>query len=156
MNGLDQLPWREFVMFETRTAKLATVRSNGQPHVTPVGFVLDGDDVVFMTGMNSVKGKALLRGGMAALCVDEECAPFSFVIIEGTVSLSEDTDDLLTWATAVGGRYWGADRAAEFGRRNGVPGEMVVRVSPTKVVARLNGQPRQTLNLLTNPSNGTP
>ena len=86
---------------------------------------------------------------MVALCVDEECAPYSFVIVEGTVSLSEDDDDLRKWATAVGGRYWGADRAAEFGRRNGVPGEMVVRVSPTKVVARLNGQTRQTLNVRT-------
>jgi len=103
MKGMDQLPWREFVMFETRTAKVATVRSNGQPHVTPVGFVLDGDDVVFTTGMKSVKGKSLLRGGIVALCVDEECAPYSFVIIEGTVSLSEDDDDLRKWATAVGG-----------------------------------------------------
>ena len=27
----------------------------------------------------------------------------------------------------------GADRAEEFGRRNGVPGELVVRITPTKV-----------------------
>ena len=29
----------------------------------------------------------------------------------------------------------GADRAEEFGRRNGVPGELVVRVRPNKVLA---------------------
>ena len=28
----------------------------------------------------------------------------------------------------------GADRAEEYGRKNGIPGELFVRVSPTKVV----------------------
>jgi hypothetical protein len=28
----------------------------------------------------------------------------------------------------------GADKADEYGRRNGVPGELVVRVRPTKVL----------------------
>ena len=29
----------------------------------------------------------------------------------------------------------GEDRAEEFGQRNGVPGELVVRLSPTRVIA---------------------
>jgi hypothetical protein len=29
----------------------------------------------------------------------------------------------------------GAERADEFGKRNGVPGELVVRIKPTKVIA---------------------
>ena len=41
-------------------------------------------------------------------------------------------------ATRIGGRYMGADRAQEFGRRNGVPGELVVRVRPTKIVKAFN------------------
>ena len=51
---------------------------------------------------------------------------------------SEDPDELLASATAIGGRYMGADRAEEFGRRNGVPGELVVRLRPTKVIAELD------------------
>jgi len=35
-------------------------------------------------------------------------------------------------------RYVGPDRAEEFGQRNGVPGQLVVRVRPTKVVAYFN------------------
>ena len=35
----------------------------------------------------------------------------------------------------IGGRYMGADRAEEFGARNGVPGELIVRLTPTKVTA---------------------
>ena len=32
----------------------------------------------------------------------------------------------------------GADRAEEFGARNGVPGELVVRLHPSRVVATLD------------------
>jgi hypothetical protein len=32
----------------------------------------------------------------------------------------------------------GAERAEEYGRRNGVPGELVVRIKPTKVLKAFN------------------
>jgi hypothetical protein len=32
----------------------------------------------------------------------------------------------------------GADRAEEFGKRNAVPGELVVRLRPVKVLANFN------------------
>ena len=41
---------RRFMMEGTRTGKVATVRPDASPHVTPIWFVLDGDDVVLMTG----------------------------------------------------------------------------------------------------------
>ncbi len=128
--------WRAFMSAGTRTGKLATVRRDGHPHVTPVWFVLDGDDVLFNTGASSVKGRALRRDGRASLCVDNETPPFAFVLVEGTVTLSEDPAELLRWATVIGGRYMGADRAEEFGRRNAVPGELLVRLTPTKVIAQ--------------------
>lgn len=56
--------------------------------------------------------------------------------IEGEATLSEDPDELLRWATELGGRYMGSDRADEFGRRNAVEGELLVRLRPTKVLAR--------------------
>ena len=33
--------WRAFLLEGTRTGKLATVRADGTPHVTPIWFVLD-------------------------------------------------------------------------------------------------------------------
>jgi len=38
----------------------------------------------------------------------------------------------------IAARYMGPDRAAEFGKRNGVPGELIVRLRPTKVLAGFN------------------
>ncbi len=46
--------------------------------------------------------------------------------------------DHLYWATRIGGRYMGAQLAEAYGRRNTVPGEPLVRVTPEKIVARKN------------------
>ncbi|MFE1953199.1 PPOX class F420-dependent oxidoreductase [Streptomyces sp. NPDC059524] len=127
--------WRAFVSAGTRTAKLSTTRADGSPHVAPVWFVLDGEDILFNTGKDTVKGRNLARDGRLALCVDDERPPFSFVTIQGRAELSEEADELLDSATRIGARYMGADRAEEFGRRNGVPGELVVRVKIEKVVS---------------------
>ncbi|MFD5718701.1 PPOX class F420-dependent oxidoreductase [Streptomyces sp. NPDC127036] len=127
--------WRAFVSQGTRTGKLSTVRADGSPHVAPIWFVLDGEDLVFNTAKNSVKGKNLARDGRVALCVDDDRPPFAFVVLEGRAVLSEDVDDLRHWAARIGGRYMGEDRAEEFGRRNGVPGELLVRLRIEKVLA---------------------
>jgi PPOX class probable F420-dependent enzyme len=126
---------RAFLRHGTRTAKLATSGPDGQPHVMPVWFVLDHDDLVFTTGARSVKARNLRRDARAAVVVDEEVAPYAFVHIRGRVTLSEDLQDLLRFATEIGGRYMGADRAQEFGRRNAVPGELLVRLRPERVIA---------------------
>jgi PPOX class probable F420-dependent enzyme len=125
---------REFLLTGTRTAKVATVRRDGQPHVTPIWFVMDGDELVFTTGRSSVKGRALLRDGRICLCVDDERPPYAFVMIDGIVTLLDDLEQLRYWATRIGGRYMGEERAEEYGARNAVQGELVVRVRPTHVV----------------------
>ena len=121
-----------------RTAKLGVVRADGSPHVAPVWVDLDGDSVVFMTSADTIKGKAILRDPRVSLCWDDEKPPFSFVTLAGVARVSTDPDDLLAWATRIGGRYMGADRAEEYGRRNAVPPEMVVRVTPTQVTAKVD------------------
>ncbi|GGP76459.1 PPOX class F420-dependent oxidoreductase [Streptomyces sindenensis] len=127
--------WRAFLSEGTRTAKVSTVRADGRPHIAPVWFLLDGDSVVFNTGKESVKGRNLARDGQVALCVDDDRPPYAFAVVQGQAELSEDPEELLRWATRIAGRYVGADAAEEFGRRNGVPGELVVRVRIDKVVA---------------------
>lgn len=126
----------EFLGSGTRTGKLATVRADGRPHVVPVWFVVDGDDIVFTTWHESVKSLNLRRAGRAALTVDLEEPPYAYVSVEGETILSDDRDELLRIATEVGGRYMGAERADEFGRRNAVEGELVVRLRMDKLIAR--------------------
>ena len=128
--------WKDFVdALPARTAKVGVVRRDGSPQVAPVWIARDGDQVVFMTGANTVKGKAILRDGRVSLCFDNEAPPFDFVTINGTTSTSTDPDELLEWATRIAGRYMGSAQAESYGQRNAVPPEMVVRVTPTKIIA---------------------
>ena len=135
MRAMTEDQWRRFLLDAPRTAKLATVRKDGRPHVAPIWFALDGDDLVFMTWHESVKAKAIRRDPRVSLCIDDERPPFSFVMLDGTATVDEDPARLRTWAARIGGRYMGLDRAEAYGERNGVPGELLVRVAITNVVA---------------------
>jgi PPOX class probable F420-dependent enzyme len=129
---------REFLLAGTRTGKLSYAAADGRPLVAPVWFVLEDDAVVFNTGAATAKGRALRRDPRATICVDLEEPPYAFVQVQGSAELSEEPGDLIATATAIARRYMGADQAEEFGRRNGVPGELVVRLRPVKVVAHFN------------------
>ncbi|MEV4808131.1 PPOX class F420-dependent oxidoreductase [Nonomuraea sp. NPDC049421] len=127
--------WHEFVTRGARTGKFATSGADGAPHVTPVWYVFDGEDFAFTTNGDTAKARHLRRDPRAALCVDDDAPPFAYIEARGEVTLSEDLDELLDVATRAAARYVGPDQAEEFGRRNGVPGEVVVRLRPTKVIA---------------------
>jgi PPOX class probable F420-dependent enzyme len=127
--------WRAFVAQGTRTATVSTVRADGSPHSAPVWFVLDGDDIVFSTGKETVKGRNLAREDRVSLCVDDARPPFSFVVLQGRATLSEDLPEMQAWAIRIAARYMGEDQAEAFGKRNAVPGELLVRVRIDKVVA---------------------
>jgi PPOX class probable F420-dependent enzyme len=129
---------RDFLLEGTRTGKLSYTAADGRPLVVPIWFVLEGDRIVFNTGKDTAKGRALARDPRVALCVDLERSPYGFVQVQGVAELSEEIGDLVATATAIGARYMGAERAEEFGKRNGVPGELVVRVRPLKVIAAFN------------------
>jgi PPOX class probable F420-dependent enzyme len=132
---MTETEWKQFITQGTRTGKLATTRKDGRPHVVPIWFVLDGDELVFNTGESTVKGRSLVRSGQASLCVDDETPPFSFVTISGPVTISTDPGELLDSATRIAARYMGEQRAEEFGKRNAVEGELVVRLRAEHVVA---------------------
>jgi len=129
---------RAFLGHGTRTGKLGWVAADGRPLVAPIWFVVEVDELVFNTGAASAKGTAIARDPRLVLTVDLEEPPYGFVQVQGTATTSEDPDELVRSATAIAGRYMGADRAEEFGRRNGVRGELVVRLRPTKVIETLD------------------
>jgi PPOX class probable F420-dependent enzyme len=131
----DDEVWAFLAGDPPHTGKLATTRKDGSPHVAPVWYVVDDRSLVFMTSDQSVKGRNLRRDPRAALCVDDERPPFSFVTVEGTVELSEDLEEMLRWSTLIGGRYMGADKAKAFGARNAVPGELLIRLKSSRIVS---------------------
>lgn len=124
---------------EYRSFLMDSVRADGRPHVVPIWYVMDGDDLVFNTWHTSVKAKNMRRDPRVAMSIDEEQPPFSFVMIEGEVELLElPPEELIPWATRIGARYMGEELGEKFGKRNGVEGELLVRLKPTKIIAKKN------------------
>jgi len=72
-------------------------------------------------------------GGDAA---DDLGEVFGFVLVEGTAQVVDEPGALRRWAAAIGGRYMGPDRADAYGERNAVPGELLVRLRPTRITAQ--------------------
>ncbi|GLY65749.1 PPOX class F420-dependent oxidoreductase [Amycolatopsis taiwanensis] len=139
MREMSRDEWWYFASEGTRTGKAAVTRADGSPHVTPIWFILnetaDGDELVFNTGMESVKGRALRRDPRLSVTVDDQEPPYSYVQFTAEVTLETDVDEMLPYSTAIGARYMGEDKAEAFGKRNAVEGEYLVRARITKVVA---------------------
>ena len=137
MRRMDKAEIRAFLTFGTRTGKLAVTRLDGSPMVVPIWFDVDDDDtLLFTTWAESIKGKALRRDGRVSLCVDSDQPPYAYVRVDGTTTILDDAELLRTWATRIGARYMGAALAEQYGERNGVPGELLVRITPTRIVAQ--------------------
>ncbi len=126
---------RDFLLEGTRTAKVGYTAADGRPLIAPVWFTIDGDDITFTTGEGTAKGRALKRDPRVVVCVDLQAPPYAFVQVQGIAELTDDVAETRRIAAMVGGRYMGADRAEEFGARNGVPGELTVRIKATRVIA---------------------
>jgi PPOX class probable F420-dependent enzyme len=126
---------RQFLLEKARTGKLATVREDGRPHIAPIWIDLEDDTIVFTTGHDSVKATNIRRDPRVAICVDDDQQPFAFVIIEGVAALTDNNEELRYWATRIAGRYMGKDLAEAYGKRNSVAGELLVKVTPEKIIA---------------------
>lgn len=129
---------RAFLIEGTRTGKLGWVAADGRPLVAPIWFVVEGDDLLFNTGADTAKARAIARDPRLVITVDLERPPYGFVQVQGVAEIIDDLPEVRRVATLAGGRYMGPDRAEEFGARNGVPGELAIRLRPTKVVAGLD------------------
>ena len=125
---------KAFLSEGTRTAKIATVRKDGSPHVVPVWFLVDGDTLIFTTGEKTSKGLSMQRDPRISICVEDDRPPFSFIAVNATVELIDDMALLKEWSPRIAARYMGNDLAEQYGARNAVPGELVVRVTPTKII----------------------
>ncbi len=136
MATMTDKEWRSFVMAGTRLAHLALSRADGRPHVTPVCFILDGDELAFALSPGGVKGKSLARDGRVAVCVSDERQPYGFVTIEGHARTSVEPDQVRGVAVGIADRYYPAQPAADIAESFVQGGFTAVRISITNVIAR--------------------
>lgn len=129
---------RAFLLAGTRTAKVASTRKDGRPHVVPVWFLLDGDDLLFVTSGSSVKGHTIRREGRAAVCVDDDRRPYAFAMLDARASTSHDHDEVPGWSIRIAERYMGRELANEYGELKAGEGMMLVRVTPETAITEIS------------------
>jgi PPOX class probable F420-dependent enzyme len=70
---------------------LALVTSKGEPHVTPMWFDYDGENIIFNTARGRVKDRILRKRPAVALAVSDPANPYRYIQIRGpVVSESEE------------------------------------------------------------------
>jgi PPOX class probable F420-dependent enzyme len=126
---------QEFLLEGTRTAILSTIRADGRPHAVPICFVLDGDNVLFLTNADSVKGANMKREPRVTLVVDDEKPPFSFVMFEGTAEISQDVDEIQRAAEQINQRYDSGENFEEFVQFAMTALGSLIRIRPSRVLA---------------------
>lgn len=128
----DDEAWA-FLREGSRPSVFASLRADGRPHAVPTWYAVDGDELVFTTWHTTVKAANLRRDPRVSVVVQDPEPPYDYVSVEGEAQLIDDQALCREISTRLGAKYMGADRADEFGKRNGVPGELVVRIRPTRV-----------------------
>jgi PPOX class probable F420-dependent enzyme len=137
---------REFLR-QQRLCIVGVGRRKGPPHMSPVYYVMDGDDILISTTHSRFKAKAVKRNSDVSLCVLAEAFPFPYLLIYGTGSI-EDTGavDLMM---RIGERMSGnpvpeAARPA-IAHRARDEGRLVLRVRPLEFRSTLPlAQPKKT------------
>jgi PPOX class probable F420-dependent enzyme len=64
-------------------------RKAGPPHMSPVYYVMDGDDVVISTTESRFKARAVRKNDDISLCVLGEEFPFPYLLIYGKASIED-------------------------------------------------------------------
>jgi PPOX class probable F420-dependent enzyme len=143
MTEMSKREIKKFLMQGTLTGKLATVKKDNSPHIVPVWFVVDESrkrrglsDIVFMTGVESLKAKNIQHNNKISFCVDDQTPPFSFVTVFGIARIYHyNQTKLFKWATKIAERCMGRDMAEAYDKRNSGEDEIIIRIKPTRILA---------------------
>lgn len=65
-------------------------RRGKPPHMSPVYYAMDGDEIVISTTASRYKAKAIKRNAQVSLCVLGEQPPFPYLLVSGNGVVEED------------------------------------------------------------------
>ncbi|UCH69879.1 MAG: PPOX class F420-dependent oxidoreductase, partial [Candidatus Bathyarchaeota archaeon] len=83
----------EDFLSDGHTARIATVKPNNSPHVTPVWYLWEKNQLWMTIPKDSVKARNIRRNNKVAVTIDTDKPPIKAVIIEGTATIEELTKE---------------------------------------------------------------
>ncbi len=97
--------------------RIAVVRADGSPLVTPIWFLFDDGAIHFTPRRHSEWFACLRRDSRVALCIDEQALPYRKVLVEGRAELLHDIGQDDAWRDLyrrIAERYVPAGAAAAY------------------------------------------
>jgi len=85
----------EKFLAESHLARIATIKPHGTPHVTPVWYLWQNNQLLISIVMNSVKAGNIRQNNKVAVTIDTPTNFGKGVIIEGTANIEEIPEELL-------------------------------------------------------------
>lgn len=114
-----------------RIARLATVGADGYPHIIPLWFGLDGDDILFMSDRETAKVRNALAHPYGAVSIGGDPGDGEGYLIRGELSVYDDVGHAVAHQFLY--HYETAARAAEIAAEWANDDIVVIRLKPTKV-----------------------
>ena len=120
---------------EPHIADLATVQPDGSPHLAPVWFFYDGEQIIVMAEKSAVKIRNIRRDPRVMLSIATDVEPYEYVLVRGTAAITfndEDGPDLLR---TIAVHYKGDVEGEEYAETTGKELDLcVIRLSPEKII----------------------
>ncbi|MBI4570784.1 MAG: pyridoxamine 5'-phosphate oxidase family protein [Chloroflexi bacterium] len=125
---------REFLK-ANRLVVVGLNRKAGPPHLTPVYYVLDGDDLLMSTTASRLKARAVRRNPDVSLCVIGEQPPFPYLLIygKGTIEQEGAVDAMMQVGARMTGNPVPESARPALEERARSEGRVVLRVRPESI-----------------------
>lgn len=119
------------LMTRPLVAQLATIAADGGPHVMPVWFSTDGDQLLINTVEGRVKDANMVACDLVALVVADPDDSYRVVSLRGRAHLDDAGDRAIAHIDELANRYLGLER---YPRHDPLRRRRMWRITPTKVV----------------------
>lgn len=118
---------------EHRLVIVGFARKAGPPHMSPVYYAMDGEDIVISTTASRLKAKAVRRSPQISLCVIGEQPPFPYLLVYGTGVIEEKgaVDVMMMVGEKMTGNPIPEAARPAIKKRAKDEGRVVLRVRPT-------------------------
>jgi len=112
-------------------------RREGPPSLSPVYYLMDGDDLLISTLTARGKARAVRRNAEVTLCVLDETYPFPYLTVFGRAAVVESgaIDILMRIREVMTGVLPSGDERAALEAQGIEEGRVVIRVTPERFVS---------------------
>ena len=115
-----------------RLAIVGVERKDAPPQLSPVYYVMDGDDLVISTTATRAKAKAVRRTSRVSVCVVDEKPPFPYLTVYGRARIEVDgaVEVMMAVTEKMTGNRVGESARPVFEERARREQRVVLRVTP--------------------------